>query len=167
MSAEDTHRLGFKRVDDDPNVAVLLGTMDATARWDATRRLRSWERERLRLAPGLRLLDVGCGLGDAALALGADLGHDGEIVGIDASAEMVAGARSRARSASCRARFELGDAVELGEPGDSFDVVRSERTLQWLTDPEASVAEMVRVLRPRRPPVTHRHRLVDVSPRRR
>ena len=46
------------------------------------------------LTPGQRLLDVGCGLGDAALALADDLGSDGEIVGIDASAEMIAGARS-------------------------------------------------------------------------
>jgi len=29
---------------------------------------------------------VGCGLGDAAVALADDLGSDGEVVGIDASA---------------------------------------------------------------------------------
>ena len=45
-------------------------------------------------------------------------------------------------------RFVVGDACTLDEPDDSFDVVRSERTLQWLTDPEAAVAEMTRVLRP-------------------
>ena len=34
------------------------------------------------------------------------------------------------------------------EPDDSFDAARSERTLQWLADPAAAVAEMVRVVRP-------------------
>jgi len=148
MGAEETHGLGFERVDDDPNVAVLLATMDATAGWAATRRLRAWERKHLRLYDGQRLLDVGCGLGDAALALAADLGVEGEIVGVDASAEMIAGARSSTRAAGCRTRFAVGDALALDEPDRSFDVVRSERTLQWLTDPEAAVAELARVLRP-------------------
>ena len=105
MDADETHALGYERVDDDPNVSVLLETMEATGRWEATLRLRAWEREQLNLTPGQRLLDVGCGLGDAALALADDLGSDGEIVGIDASAEMIAGARSRARTARCRVRF--------------------------------------------------------------
>ena len=38
----DTHRLGYQRVDADPNVDVLLAAMDETAGWDATLRLRSW-----------------------------------------------------------------------------------------------------------------------------
>ena len=108
----------------------------------------AWEREQLNLIPGQRLLDIGCGLGDAALALADDLGSDGEIVGIDTSAEMIASARSRAGKARCRVRFTIGDALELTEPNCTFDTARSERTLQWLTDPKAAVAEMVRVLRP-------------------
>lgn len=147
MTADETHGLGYERVDDDPNVGVLLATMDATAGWDATRHLRAWERYQIRLEPGQRLLDVGCGLDDAALALAADLGTDGEVVGIDASAEMVLGARTRALTAPCPARFTVGDALKLDEPDHAFDVVRCERTLQWLTDPKAAVAEMARVLR--------------------
>ncbi|MGB8858578.1 MAG: methyltransferase domain-containing protein, partial [Ilumatobacteraceae bacterium] len=148
MTMDDTHRLGYEQVDDDPNVSVLLATMDTTSRWDATRRLRSWERSELGLGRGHRLLDVGCGLGEAALALADDLGDDGEIVGLDVSAEMVRVARSKAGAAPCRVRFTVGDACSLTEPDDSFDVVRSERTLQWLADPEAAVAEMARVVRP-------------------
>ncbi len=147
MKADETHGLGYQRVDDDPNVEVLLATMDVTAGWEATRRLRAWERHQLRLEPGQRLLDVGCGLGDGALALAADLGTDGEVVGVDASAEMIRGARARPRTAPCPARFTVGDALKLDEPDDYFDVVRCERTLQWVTDPTAAVAEMVRVLR--------------------
>ncbi len=144
----DTHALGYESVDDDPNAAVLLHTMDATATWEATRQLRAWERVQLALTPGERLLDVGCGLGDAALALAADVGADGEIVGIDASAEMVRGACVRASTAPCRTRFVVGDAGALDEPDGSFDAIRSERTLQWITDPAAAVAEIARVTRP-------------------
>lgn len=147
MAIDDTHGLGYERVDDDPNASVLLATMDNTAKWAATRRLRSWERTELGLASGQRLLDVGCGLGEAALALADDLGDDGEVVGVDVSAEMLRVARSRADGARCRVRFTVGDACSLAEPDDSFDVVRSERTLQWLADPTTAVAEMARVVR--------------------
>lgn len=148
MAIDDTHGLGYDRVDDDPNVSVLLATMDATASWEATRRLRAWERSQLGLRGGQRLLDVGCGLGEAALALACDLGDDGEVVGVDISTEMVRVARSKAGDAPCRVRFTVGDARSIAEPGGSFDVVRSERTLQWLAEPEAAIAEMARVVRP-------------------
>jgi SAM-dependent methyltransferase len=148
MGIDDTHRLGYRRVDDDANVSVLLSTMDTTAAWEATRRLRSWERDHLNLHGGQRMLDVGCGLGEAALALAGELGDAGELVGVDLSAEMLRVARSRATAAHCRVRFSVGDACSLGEPDGSFDVVRSERTLQWLTDPLAAIGEMVRVTKP-------------------
>lgn len=148
MATDDTHGLGYERVDDDPHVAVLLAAMDATAGWEAIRRLRAWERDHLELVDGQRLLDVGCGLGDAALALADDLGAYGEIVGVDASSEMLDIARVRAGAARCHVRFTVGDACALDEPDDHFDAVRSERTLQWLADPSAAVAEMARVVRP-------------------
>jgi SAM-dependent methyltransferase len=44
-------------------------------------------------------------------------------------------------------RFAVGDALELDEPDGYFDVARSERTLQWLTDLQAAVLEMARTLR--------------------
>lgn len=129
-------------------MAVLLATMDATAELDAVRRLRDWERSQLDLGPGQRLLDVGCGLGGAGLALAQDLGTKGELVGVDRSAAMVRAARINARAAQCHVRFGVGDAYGLDERDDSFDVVRCERTLQWIADPAAAVSEMVRVLRP-------------------
>ena len=98
VGSDETHALGYEQVDDDPHVGVLIATMDDTADWQATQQLRDWERSQLSLRPGQRLLDVGCGLGDAALSLAEDLGTGGEIVGVDASAAMIAGAHNvRAR----------------------------------------------------------------------
>jgi hypothetical protein len=52
VDADETHALGYEVVDDDPNVSILLRTMEATGRWEATLRLRAWERKQLSLAPG-------------------------------------------------------------------------------------------------------------------
>ena len=148
IERNETHGLGYKRVDDDSNVAVLVDTMSATARWPATLRLRAWERTQLRLVEGERLLDVGCGLGEAAFALANDLGETGEVVGVDVSAEMLRVARASADAVKCRVRFSVGDACALDEPSSSFDAVRSERTLQWIAEPLVAVGEMARVLHP-------------------
>ncbi len=148
MATADEQNRGFDAVDEHPDTQMLLDAMDETAQWDATKQLRAWEREQLALRAGQRLLDVGCGLGDAALALALDLGSDGELVGIDGSEVMLAEARARAASATCRVRFAVGDAGALDEPDASFDAVRSERVLQWVPDPDRAVAEMARVLRP-------------------
>lgn len=148
IDRNDTHGLGYGRVDGDPNVAVLVDTMDATAQWPATLWLRAWEREQLGLVQGERLLDVGCGLGGAALALADGLGETGEVVGVDVSAEMIRGAQANAGAASCGIGFSVGDACALNEPSSSFDAVRSERTLQWIAEPLAAVNEIARVLRP-------------------
>jgi SAM-dependent methyltransferase len=147
VSNDDAHPLGYQRVDASPDPGALLAAMTAHAAWSATVDLRAWERDRLRLTLGERLLDVGCGLGDAARALADDLGPDGEVIGVDASAAMLDAARS-AWDAACPARFVLGDAQALDLPSGSVDVARSERVLQWLLDPQAAVTELARVLRP-------------------
>jgi SAM-dependent methyltransferase len=146
MSTDDVGALGYRRVDEASDPAALLAGMVANARWDATVNLREWERHHLRLSTGERLLDVGCGLADAARALAEDLGPAGDVVGIDASSLMLDAARSD-WVVACPARFVLGDAQTLEQPSGWFDAARSERVLQWLPDPAAAVRELARVVR--------------------
>lgn len=146
MSSDDVHPLGYQRVDASPDPGVLLAGMIANAGWSATIELRAWERDHLQLTTGERILDVGCGLGDAARALADDLGPTGEVIGLDASTAMLDAARL-SWDAACPARFAVGDAQALDVPSASFDAARSERVLQWLPDPQAAVTELARVLR--------------------
>jgi SAM-dependent methyltransferase len=73
----------------------------------------------LRIVPGTRVLDVGCGPGRHALAL-ARRGID--VVGVDRSRTFVALARSAAEEASLPATFVERDVRDLAYDGD-FDVV--------------------------------------------
>lgn len=148
MAACDAHGLGYRDVDGDRHTAVLVANMCSTADWEATRRLRDWERQHLRLVDGERVLDVGCGRGEAVIRLGQDVGATGMVVGVDASAAMVDVARMQSRDLPYAVLFFVGDARALGKFDHDFDVVRSERTLQWLPDPGSVVAELLRVLRP-------------------
>jgi SAM-dependent methyltransferase len=93
------------------------------------------------------VIDVGCGLGDDARALGPLVAPGGEVVGLDASAALLARARARLQAEDGPVRFLAGDAQKLPfEPG-VFDAARTERTLQHLADPTTAVSELVRVTR--------------------
>lgn len=100
------------------------------------------------LEPGQRLLDVGCGPGTITIDLAA-LVAPGEVVGIDAEAEVIAQAQVRCRTTDgARPTFATGDVYALDFADASFDVVHAHQVLQHLTDPVAALSEMARVLRP-------------------
>jgi len=48
------------------------------------------------IRPGMRVLDLGCGVGDVAFVAADLVGPDGYVVGVDRSAEALARARIRA-----------------------------------------------------------------------
>lgn len=98
------------------------------------------------LDAGLDLLDVGCGPGNITRDLAARV-RPGRVVGVDASADVIATARADA-GADTAVTFRVGDVYALDEPDDSFDVVHAHQVLQHLSDPVAALRELRRVVRP-------------------
>jgi len=89
-----------------------------------------------------RALDVGCGAGALAYALAPLVG---DVVGVDASEDLVDVAREHAPD-GCT--FVVGDAEALSFPYGDFDLVGCLRVLHHVRRPELVVAEIARVTRP-------------------
>jgi SAM-dependent methyltransferase len=91
---------------------------------------------------GRRVLDAGCGAG----RLSAWLVEQGaEVVGVDASPEMIRLARERAPGASFSVA-DLGERLPYGD--DSFDLAVASLVMHYLRDWVPALRELRRVLRP-------------------
>jgi SAM-dependent methyltransferase len=100
------------------------------------------------LAAGRTLLDVGSGPGTITVDFAQRLAP-GRVVGVDASAEIVAQAAQHAREAGVEnVEFVTGDAYHLDFPDDSFDIVHAHQVLQHLADPVSALVEFRRVAKP-------------------
>jgi demethylmenaquinone methyltransferase / 2-methoxy-6-polyprenyl-1,4-benzoquinol methylase len=98
--------------------------------------------------PGQRILDVATGTGMVAAELLARA--DCTVVGLDQSAEMLGAARARFATPAVRSRVELieGQAESLPFADESFDALTFTYLLRYVEDPQATVAELARVVRP-------------------
>lgn len=123
--------------------------------WLATLgRERNYREKTLDLAslrPGESVLDVGCGTGTLAIAAKRRVGRAGRVCGIDASPEMIARARNKAKKDAMEVAFENALVEKLPFPDGTFDAVLSTTMLHHLGDKtrRLGVQEMRRVLRPR------------------
>ncbi len=96
--------------------------------------------------PGQRVLDVACGTGLVTFALAAVDGV--EVVGLDQSEDMLAGARARSRSRNGAVRFLRGEAEDLPFGDGEFDALSFTYLLRYVDDPAATLRELARVVRP-------------------
>jgi len=101
-----------------------------------------------RLTPqAARILDLGCGPGTQLFRL-AEIAPDGEVVGVDLAAEMLAVAWKTARRSGYRnTAFVQADVARLPvEFSAKFDVVHSSFAFHHSADPTRALKEMNRVL---------------------
>jgi SAM-dependent methyltransferase len=92
------------------------------------------------------VLDAGCGTGENAIYL-AGRGHD--VLGIDYVAAAIERASAKAAARGSKARFQVGNALELNRLGAQFDTVIDSGLFHTFGDDERAVyvAGLARVVR--------------------
>lgn len=94
---------------------------------------------------GLRVLEIGCGLGTDAAQF-AQAGAD--YTGIDLTDAAIELAQKRFELFNLPGTFQTDDAERLSFPNDSFDLIYSHGVLHHTPDINAAIGEIHRVLRP-------------------
>ena len=95
---------------------------------------------------GDRVLDVGCGFGDASIKLADLVGPEGEVVGIDCCDTFLDYARREAAGRS-NLSFIRGDA-EIALPTNQYDFVFARFGTMFFANPVAGLRNMRKALRP-------------------
>lgn len=78
---------------------------------------------------GLRIMDIGCGSGGLVVALAESGAH---CLGIDLKADRIQEAVQMAARHQVTANFQVGDALQIGELEDRYDLVVLSETVEHL-----------------------------------
>ncbi|XP_043695648.1 phosphomethylethanolamine N-methyltransferase-like isoform X1 [Telopea speciosissima] len=101
---------------------------------------------KLKLKPGQKVLDVGCGIGGGDFYMAENF--DVDVLGIDLSINMVSFALERAIGRKCSVEFEVADCTKKTFPDNTFDVIYSRDTLLHIPDKPALFKKFAKWLKP-------------------
>jgi ubiquinone/menaquinone biosynthesis C-methylase UbiE len=100
------------------------------------------------LAPGMRVLDVGCGVGDVSLLAREFVGAGGSVLGVDRSPTSLALARSRAREQGFDNLEFVEATLEALPARGPFDALVGRLILLYLPDPGQALRRLLDLVRP-------------------
>ncbi|MDD3518945.1 MAG: bifunctional demethylmenaquinone methyltransferase/2-methoxy-6-polyprenyl-1,4-benzoquinol methylase UbiE [Chromatiales bacterium] len=155
-----TTDFGFRQVPVEEKAARVAEVFHSVAdRYDLMNDLMSlgihrlWKRYVVELAgvrPGWRVLDLAGGTGDLASKFARRVGDRGEVVLCDINASMLARGRARLTDEGLvgNLRYAQGDAQCLPFPDNHFDLVTIAFGLRNVTDKDAALRSILRVLKP-------------------
>ncbi len=123
-----------------------IGAIDETPVWSAP--FGESLMEAVTLRPGLRVLDVGCGLGYPLLELAARLGPSSHCTGLDPWTPALERARLKAQVRGQDVTFREGVAEAMPFAAECFDLVVSNNGLNNVADVAKALAECFRVAAP-------------------
>lgn len=102
---------------------------------------------RAAIAPGERVIDLGCGGGLTSLALAEAAGPDGAVLGLDISPDLIDEARRRAEGHP-NVSFVCADAATVALEDAPYDRLISRFGSMFFADPHAAFANLHRMLKP-------------------
>jgi SAM-dependent methyltransferase len=100
------------------------------------------------ITAGMKVLDVGTGIGDVAFLLAERVGPQGTVVGVDINPAMIDIASQRAQVAEVtNVSFQQGDIFEIALD-DNFDAVVGRLVLMYMPDRVAALRRLSQLVRP-------------------
>ncbi|MFO7602583.1 MAG: bifunctional demethylmenaquinone methyltransferase/2-methoxy-6-polyprenyl-1,4-benzoquinol methylase UbiE [Gammaproteobacteria bacterium] len=159
MTDKTTH-FGFTDVSWDEKAAKVAEVFHSVAgKYDLMNDLMSmgihrvWKRYTIELAtvtPGMRILDLAGGTGDLAAKFSRLVGADGQVVLADINASMLQVGRARMADMGLTGNLEHAqvNAECLPFPDNYFDRITIAFGLRNVTDKDAALRSMLRVLKP-------------------
>jgi demethylmenaquinone methyltransferase/2-methoxy-6-polyprenyl-1,4-benzoquinol methylase len=155
---QNTTHFGFEQVPAGEKAQRVARVFDSVAaRYDLMNDLMSMGLHRVwkavaisqaNVRPGQHVLDVASGTGDLALAFAKRVGPQGRVVMSDINGQMLTRGRNRLIDQGCPVESVVCDAEHLPFPDASFDLVTVAFGLRNMTDKQAALKEMARVLKP-------------------
>lgn len=104
--------------------------------------------EKLTIASGSRILDVGCGWGDTAIQLAHKTGPEGFVLGVDCVEQFLTRAREQARKAGLENIRFIAEDVERYPFDGRFDLCFSRFGMMFFENPVRAMKNIRRALRP-------------------
>lgn len=157
MDSEKTH-FGFTQIPSQEKVKKVAEVFDSVAtRYDLMNDLMScgihrlWKRFTIALAgvkSGQRVLDLAGGTGDLAIKFADKVGSEGNVILADINASMLQVGRERLLNKGVLINYAQVNAESLPFAKNSFDLITIAFGLRNVTDKDAALASMYRVLKP-------------------
>ena len=100
------------------------------------------------ITEGMRVLDIGCGVGDVSFLVSELVGSAGSVVSVDLDSGALAHAeRRRAALGIGNVAFHLGDARSINA-GELFDAAVGRFVLMYMRDPTEALRQIAEKVRP-------------------
>lgn len=98
------------------------------------------------LKPGEKILDIACGTGVTTRLAKKNVGAEGDVIGLDINAGMLAAAREL--STGMNIVWMESDVVNVALPSDHFDAIICQHGYHYFPDQPAALKEFFRLLKP-------------------
>jgi SAM-dependent methyltransferase len=101
------------------------------------------------VSPGMRVLEIGSGMGDVAFLAGEIVGPGGWVLGVDQDAAGLERARERSRQQGCSSwvSFEASNLAQF-DTTNQFDAIVGRYILLYQQDPGAIIRRLLKFLKP-------------------
>jgi ubiquinone/menaquinone biosynthesis C-methylase UbiE len=148
MTSTDVYRITNQL--DDETLEVMAARLEARGRHPRFVAMFNQYLDAMEIDGARSVLDLGCGTGVIARAIGRRPGFSGSVAGIDRSPNLIDAAVRLVREEGLdrRVAFHAGDSHTLQLEDRAFDAVVAHTLFSHLEDPRIVLAEIVRVLSP-------------------